>query len=264
MTALKTTDKKAIELHFGTKKIRNFAEGEIEKGAQLVNTWSFTAGIREPLEAAEVHFVLNFLKNQFKDFSFTEVQEAFDLYSAGKLEFFESHFQSFTNDFISKVLISYKKYRNKALALYHRELEKMQEEKEPTQEEKDQIEQEFLQECLFKPYQKALENGSSLRFENKTGASLFVKYLKNGFYSVSDEQKSRFGIMAKQELQKLLKSKITGQNQKSIKKLIDALELQEEGSSAERQVKECAARLYFEEWINKQIEQKTDLELIKI
>jgi len=139
------------------------------------------------LHAAECSFALNFLKNQHKDFSFEEIQEAFEFYAGMKLEFQESHFQSFTNDFISKVLFSYKRYRNKALAKYHREKEKMEEQKEPTPEELEAIEQDFLNNCLYKPYEKALKNGSDLVFEDKTAASIMLKMLKKRKISITNE-----------------------------------------------------------------------------
>jgi len=263
-TNLTKAEFKALDFHFETKKIRNFAEGELEKGAQLVNNWAFTCGIREPLHAAECSFALNFLKNQHKDFSFEEIQEAFEFYAGMKLEFKESHFQSFTNDFISKVLFSYKRYRNKALAKYHREKEKLEEEREPTPEELEAIEQDFLNNCLYKPYEKALKNGTDLVFEDKTAASIMVKMLKKGKISVTKEEIKFFRSKAKEGLKKSLRTQINGTNQKSIKNLIDKLELEEVGSDQERRIKERAAKYFLEDYFKTCVDIQKPVEEIKI
>ena len=262
-TSLTKTEFRALDFHFETKKIRNFKEGELEAGAQLVNNWAFTCGIREPLHAAECSFALNFLKNQHKDFSFEEIQEAFEFYAGMKLEFQESHFQSFTNDFISKVLFSYKRYRNKALAKYHREKEKMEEQKEPTPEELEAIEQDFLNNCLYKPYEKALKNGSDLVFEDKTAASIMLKMLKKRKISITNEEKTFFRTKAKESLKKSLRNKVNSTNQKSIKKLVDELELEEVGTDQERSIKERAARLFLEDYFTICVDIEKPVEEIK-
>jgi len=246
-------------------KIRDFStKEEFEQIAKALNVIAVQSGINEPLEDWALRDLMGFLKTEFKDFSFTEIREAFSRYNAGKLEFSQSAYQNFSQKFVGDVLKSYRSYRNKALVKYYKELEELERVKEPTEEKKAEIEKEFLETCLYKPYQKALENGSKLYFEDKTASSLFLKLLKKRKISVSQEEISAFRIKAKESLRKSLKSKITGMNQKSIKKLIDQLELQEEGSDAERRVKERAANLFFSQWINGNVENKIELDTFKI
>jgi len=78
--------------------------------SEVWNSIAFKLGIREQLSKPELIIIFEFLQNHFNLFSLNDLREAFDYYSAQKLTFKDSHFQSLDNVFIGKVLTSYKDF----------------------------------------------------------------------------------------------------------------------------------------------------------
>lgn len=77
----------------------------------VFNNISYGIGIREPLDEVDLDSLFSYLTRNFKLLNLSDVAIAFDLYSAQKLDFKESHFNSFDRVFIGKVLTSYETYK---------------------------------------------------------------------------------------------------------------------------------------------------------
>lgn len=253
-----------LTLHNSKIKFRDLSEDQIQEVKRVFNAMVIQAGVNQPLEEWAVNDIINFIRIEFKDFSFSEIREAFLKLNANKLDFKDKAYQNFSQSFLGDVLTSYRSYRNKALFKYHKELEKLEEEREPTPEELEAIEQDFLNNCLYKPYEKALKNGTDLVFEDKTAASIMLKMLKKGKISVTKEEIDFFRSKAKESLKRSLRSQINGKNQKSIKNLIDKLELEEVGSDQERRIKERAAKYFLEDYFTMCVDIQKPVEEVKI
>jgi len=93
-----------------TGSIDAFQDEERNFFGEVWNSAAFTIGIRNPLVPDELRIIHEFLLEHFKTITLNDVREAFSLYSAQKLTFKDSHYNSLDNTFIGKVLTSYKEY----------------------------------------------------------------------------------------------------------------------------------------------------------
>lgn len=257
------TEVELLDLHFETKKLRNFNESEIDKCAQMVNSWVYAVGVREPLRDSECLVLLRFLKDIHPDFSISEIKKACNLYAGGKLDFFESHYQVFSNDFLTKILIAFRTYKNKIVAKYHRMNEYMESTKEPNEEEKERIEREFMEVVLFEPYQSAIENGTVLRLDEINASMCFKKFYKLKLISVNKDEARKFREKAVEEMKKPKLELLSKEKIKEINYLIQRLNLvevkPEDDPEMESKVKSKSSALFFVNWVNKEIDKKTDL-----
>jgi len=249
--------------HFCKLKIRDYNQDQFKEVATALKLISVNSGVNEPLEDWASLELLKFIKTEFKDFSFTEIREAFSKYNAGKLSFSSGAYQNFSQKFVSDVLNAYKSFRNKALLKYYKELERVEAEKPLNPEEVQAIEEEFINNCLYKPYEKALKNNSELVFEDAIASSILLKMIKKGVLNVSKEEVNEFNIRSRKSLKKSLKNDLTMNNKTSINNLIEELKLEEVGPSAERKIKERASKLYLEQFINGKLRAKETLKSIK-
>jgi len=78
--------------------------------SEVFNSIAFQLGIREFLVPEELKIIFDFLNKHFGGFSLNDLRESFSYYSAQKLNFKDSHFQSLDNVFIGRVLTSYKEF----------------------------------------------------------------------------------------------------------------------------------------------------------
>lgn len=252
-----------LDLHFETKKLRNFNELEIDKCAQMVNSWVYAVGVREPLRDSECLVLLRFLKDIHPDFSISEIQKACNLYAGGKLDFFESHYQVFSNDFLTKILIAFRTYKNKIVAKYHRMNEYMESTKEPTEEEKKAIEREFLNVVLFQPYEKAIESDSDMVIDEINASMLFKKLFRMKIIKVDPDTARRYKEKAVEEMKKPKLALMNKENIKEINYLIQRLNLVEKKPENDpemvQKVKDKSCALFFVDWINQMAKKKVDL-----
>lgn len=255
-----------LDLHFETKKLRNFTDQEIEKCTSMVNAWVYAVGVREPLRDSECMNLIRFVKEIHPDFSISEINKACNLYAGGKLDFFESHFQMFSNDFLTKILISFRTYKNKAVAKYHRMNEYMESQKEPTPEEKEAIEREFMEVVLFRPYENSIEKGAILNFDDIDASMLFKKFFRLKLIKVNEDTARRYREKAIKQIKEPKHALLNKENYRELNMLIDRLKLIQKNPENDREmesiVKNKSCSLYFVDWINQQIDKKTDLKTI--
>jgi|GEM_PF-6039500 len=90
-----------------------FAEKEGNTFAQTWNKIAFSIGIRKKLSDPELGIILEFMQEFYKTLTLKDVSKAFGLYTANRLDFNDSHYQSLDNLFIGKVLDSFKEWQRK-------------------------------------------------------------------------------------------------------------------------------------------------------
>ena len=103
--------KNLLEVRIEQKKgFENYSFEERNLFSEVWNSIAFRLGIRESLVPEELKIIFEFMQKHFKRFSLNDLREAFSYYSAQKLNFKDSHYQSLDNVFIGKVLTSYKEF----------------------------------------------------------------------------------------------------------------------------------------------------------
>ena len=116
---------KSLELHFAYKKIRDYNEAGLKELYKLMLAICKLVGITEAPDEPITLLLIKHLQDHHKDFSKEEIQRAFSLATAGKLDFNFEHYNRITPQLISLTLNKYKDQRNKDLVLFNRESDKI-------------------------------------------------------------------------------------------------------------------------------------------
>ena len=131
--------KKVIHGHYD-RKIATFFEAD-DKNEQFQNLhkllvkWAILTGVKPlPLDD-EIRLFVEYIAEHFYRYSLTEIDNAFNFATAGKLSVDAEHYQSYSVIYISKIINSYGDYKGSYILSYQKELEKSQT-KDPTEEER--------------------------------------------------------------------------------------------------------------------------------
>ena len=85
----------------------------------------------------EIRMLVEYVAEHFYRFSLMEVDNAFNLATAGKLDIEADHYQSFSVIYISKILNAYKRYNGKYIIDYRKQIaEEKRKSEEPTEDDK--------------------------------------------------------------------------------------------------------------------------------
>lgn len=153
---------------------------------ESINVFSFSTGLKERPKQIEIDIILRFVKSQFPDFTKEECDEAFSLYLARKLEFTESHFNSFSSLFVGNILNSYRTYRQMNLT-------KLSAYKKPNIKHEIPTKMKFLH-TNFKPkYNRLLNDGEkfSACFSNIDCWLFYTSLDECGILKIEKEQRQR-------------------------------------------------------------------------
>ena len=203
-------------------------------------------GIREPITDEINTFTVKFLKENYKDLSIEEIELAFTKYIKGDLSEGINPFGIFSPKFISDVLKDYRRLRNKEITLYNRQQDeetmKESQNRVLTDEEKAVIEKDYLKTVLFDPYQKAIDNKTSLYFDKTNSIMLFKKFYVLGKIDISPEDKLTYNLKATKHLN------VKNSEYKKLTK-----------EEKEQKIREYSCVLFFNEWIRVKISKGFDL-----
>ena len=132
-------NKKVVEGHFD-RKIATFYNSD-DKNEQFKNLhkillkWAVLCGVKPLPNDEEMFLFVEYVAHHFYRLSLIEVDNAFSMATAGKLDIDADHYQSFSVIYISKILSSYNDYKGKYILEYKKKLE-LSEKKETTREER--------------------------------------------------------------------------------------------------------------------------------
>lgn len=143
-----------LKLHFNSKKIKDYDENDFKDLYDFLFGLINLIGVIDPPEKEIMISLITHLKSHHSDFSKEEIEKAFSLGMANKLEMEFKIYNRLTPQFMSDVLCSYKRHRSKAMCEYNRITEKDKYTKEkPTQKE---IRKKSIEICLkqFSLYNK--------------------------------------------------------------------------------------------------------------
>lgn len=118
---------KIYEAYRGLKKIRDFkSNDDLKPLIDLVGKWRYYIGIKEELSQEELFMNLNFIRENFSELNLVDINQAIDLSIKGDLDVEVEHYQSFTPLYISRILKSYKEYRNKVIFAIREKVNKIE------------------------------------------------------------------------------------------------------------------------------------------
>jgi hypothetical protein len=153
-----------IDLHLHSKKVRDFDSEDFKGLYNFILNLCKLIGVTEPPQKEIIILLINHIKIHHSDFSKEEIENAFSLATAGKLDFEFNHYNRLTPQLMSKTLNHYSNERRFSISEF-RELEY-----------KEKLR---LEELKNKKSDKEI---SEMRFNN--ALSLFDEYKQNG--SVDD------------------------------------------------------------------------------
>ena len=137
------TDKKKIVLADYERKISTFFDAE-DKNEQFQNLhkvlvkWAVLCGVKPLPSDSEIRLFVEYVAEHFYRLSILDIDNAFNLATAGKLDAEPQHYQSFSVIYIATIINSYVKYKGKEIIRYREEAKRAQ--KKPlTEEDKLQL-----------------------------------------------------------------------------------------------------------------------------
>jgi len=134
-------NKKIVQAYFD-RKIATFFDAE-DKNEQFQNLhklivkWAVLTGVKPLPTDDEIRMLVEYIAEHFYRFSLMEIDNAFSLATAGKLDIEADHYQSFSVIYISKIINAYKRYNGKYIIDYRNEIAALERKAaEPSEEEK--------------------------------------------------------------------------------------------------------------------------------
>ena len=241
---------KIYEAYRGLKKIRDFkSNDDLKPLIDLVGKWRYYIGIKEELSQEELFMNLNFIRENFSELNLVDINQAIDLSIKGDLDVEVEHYQSFTPLYISRILKSYKEYRNKVIFAIREKVNKIESvPKELTLNEKVDITKTSLKSMFSNREDKRFYDygGVTYDFIKRNNLLVFSKALV--------EEAMNFG--KKNSIKEIRKSTYADVIQKSNKNYNNAKEKRESiiRNSARNYVVQKWLNSFTEETFNKFLE----------
>ena len=134
-------NKKIVQGYY-ERKISTFFDAD-DKNIQFQNLhklivkWAVLTGVKPLPTDDEIRLFVEYIAEHFYRLSLMEIDNAFNLATAGKLDIEAEHYQSFSVIYISKIINSYKRFNGKYILDYRSKLEAAEAlQNEPTKDEK--------------------------------------------------------------------------------------------------------------------------------
>ncbi len=183
-----------------TLKIRDFASDNLQfwlKCRGSIAKCSLLLGSKIAPNDDEWFLIKEVLTESFKDFSPEDIIDAFNKLIAGKLNVEADKYGKITPAYMGQVLIAHRAYRNKLVADEIRN--KPQVEIKASDEEKKQRRKEFLENCLFKPYDEIKQLGK-FNVDLHISLQIWNVFLRSKLVSMTEDQGNEYIKKAKQSL----------------------------------------------------------------
>lgn len=206
----------------------------------------------------EIRLFVEYIAEHFYRLSLLEIDNAFNLATAGVLGVDSDHYQSFSVIYISKIINAYKDYKGKFI-LEYRELLEKQEKKEPTEEER--------LEMMIDTILESFENYKKEPYYNEFGYVAYDFLTNIGVINFTKEEKSLILEQAREsalERLKLRKDQKEGGTSEhlQISTLIKQIQSDNTGSQDEvvRECKNIGLCKYYDFILKNNISLKQEIE----
>lgn len=242
-----TSSKKSLELHFTTKKIREYDAENLKALYASLLALCKLIGVTEAPDKDTIQLLIKHLQEFHPDFSGEEVIRAFNLATAGKLNFEFKHYNRVTPQLLSHTLNKYKELRNKDLIVFNREEQRQlsaSESIEPTEEEKLELSKKGAL-AMFENYVNE-KNAEQVLIPVRDYGNVVYNFLdKIGVIEISDEEKSQLMDRARE----VSMNKAMSKGSKAVR---DFKDKEDRGDKTEviSEAKQIAVKDFFEMVIN--------------
>ena len=241
--------RKFAVLNFEHKKIKNFNEGDYKNLYIYLVKLCEMSGITKPTNEALKSIVI-FLKENYGNFSQVEVETAFSMAFAFKLDIEDiNNYGSLSVIWISKILNAYKIKRDKALIEY--EVKKREIDFEKSQEKSQEEIDSYMATATLSNFEKYKENKDF----SDMGSSIFNTLSRFGLIKLTDEEKVNLMKRARQSILKRSQGEDTG-----LKRIVTSLTKGTPDEMERFEARDIAVVDLFDKWIKKNVDPK---ELLK-
>jgi hypothetical protein len=125
LNKLNTEEKRLVYIESSKDYFKNYDEEKKKMLAKKLVSMSFFVGIREPLSIDELKMIVFFLCKSFPYCNIAKLEDAFIKQAAGELGELE-HFQTFSPQYIGKIIKAYENVSKAAMKKYYQEKEKQE------------------------------------------------------------------------------------------------------------------------------------------
>lgn len=249
--SLPTETRKFAVLNFEHKKIKNFNEGDYKNLYIYLVKLCEMSGITKPTNEALKSIVI-FLKENYGNFSQVEVETAFSMAFAFKLDLEDvNNYGSLSVIWISKILNAYKIKRDKALVEY--EVKKREIDFEKSQEKSQEEIDSYMATATLSNFEKYKE---TKKFSD-LGNSIFNFASRVKILILSDEEKQQLMVDANK---RLLDNSLSTDKENVFVRALSSLKDGIPIDKARVVARDIAVEKLFDKWIESKVDPK---ELLK-
>lgn len=259
--------KKQVKIAFLENKINQLpVDGNMEIRKMLIKLFTLTGLKKENFpDEFQTDVLIEFLRNDLGNFSLAEMELAFRLAMKNELEVDANHYQSFSGVYIAQIMSGYIPVRKRMLDAVKaaENAVKKEIEKGYKPEEMKTIKNDYVLECLIKPWRYYLKTGQ-LTF-GITPFSIIYKTLTDDFQMLEltgEEKKSIHDQAVNQVKNKINSPSNNYDNHKKNQKIKDIIKKEGFLNAMDDEIKSICYEISVREFYKKAKENNVDLELL--
>lgn len=237
-------------------KVSKLTEPEYEIGVAIAQI-SNKMGLKEAVPEITMKDLVEFIQAHYGDMSVKEVELAFDLATAEKLDLDYKeieHYQVFSQKYLGKILSAYRRYRQSTIAKVPLQLP----EKPISKEESERLAYETFKPIIINHFNQNIKQGKIKRFN---GDYMVYEYLyRRGIITLTNELKTALFQKAKVEyVLEMEKSASSEIELMKVKKKYEQ-EINDRDSNTFLHVQNIAKGLAVRDWMVSLVKEKKEIE----
>lgn len=246
-----TSKEQAIVLAKKSKKISEASDMELKQMAIYIMAL-VGIDVEAVTDPAQSAVLLEFLRNKMGLVSIDQVKIAFDMAAAEEVDVDLTHYNKLNGAYIARIYKASDRLQNAAIKKgIQDDYDNIYGLKDATDEHKDKMKSDFMENCLYIPYDKYVET-DTYNF-GKSESVMYDTLEKGGFISLTKEEKESIYKFAKNELRTSI-SPTTREDRSLLKKLME-----DDFSDVGELMKAMSKRIAFKQWILKCKENNVNL-----
>ena len=252
-TNLPESRKRYLELHYGCKKVEDYDKDDLKNLFKFLLAICKLVGVTEAPDNEIIILLIDHIQEHHKDFSKEEIQKAFSMATAGKLDFDFVHYNRITPQLISSTLNHYKIKRSKEIIEFQNKL-RLEEDEKRRNENKPSPKELLIQKvelCLdyFNSYKEEKSNGNII--DMRDWGNLRYDFLSEiGLIYYTKEEKIKIKKIAKARLVERKRKSSNEFNRKGLTKFIEEINSNEVHSTLISESKQIALEDYLKNLID--------------
>jgi len=189
-----------LNLYFNTLKIKDYIEEDFARLDKYLIVLSKFIGLQEPPDDDVRVLILQFLKDNFNDFSKLEIEKAVSLALSFRMKVNDiSHYNKLTPQWIASILNSYKTLRGQEVTNYHKLLDEYTPPKKLLKDSPDELKQHIIETFERRKNGEEIEDFGNLiyKFLNYHNVITYTKEEKPIIIKEAKEYLTKYSINKK-------------------------------------------------------------------